>query len=443
MALVLAVLGFVLGQPPEERERPPIARLIATIIIVVGGVYAAHRFAETGLWLPISMGLVLGALAVLAAAYLPHRNNAEGGYLALGVVPVAGLLALGPNDIRWSAVAVIVGCGFAAMSVADERASITAIGASMVAAATVLGRYGGDTPSYMHAGVAIGLGVSLLGVLRQGLLKLGPNLTLWTALGVRLLAVGLAYQIGVVYLGLHDAWISMALAVAAGVAVWAAVPTDEVTEPGRSALAFSLARGYGMSLALLLGAGIHLVLGERRALTTCGPLLGLVMYRLFREAHVDASRALDLGQHYALIGFAIGAALPLFPERWWATKPASGLLQGIGGILWAALWAGTPFLAALLLGPKGVVGLVVGVGFSSLFSATGIAPSLLPMAAAAAAGGLASLTYGWLADLTDLSRDEKLHWVLIGVIPLVMVGFALSILGFRRQKPALVPAAAI
>ena len=179
-----------------------------------------------------------------------------------------------------------------------------------------------------------------------------------------------------------------------------------------------------------------MVLGEKRGLITCGPLFGLVLYRLFREAHVDASRALDLGQHYALMGFAIGAVLPALPERWWATKPSNAILQGVGGLLWTAVWAGAPFLAALLLGPKGVVGFVAGVGFCTLFSVTGPAPSLLPLAAAAAAGGLASLTYGWISDLTDLTRDEKLHYVFVALVPLVVVGLVLSLIGFKKDpKP--------
>ena len=142
-----------------------------------------------------------------------------------------------------------------------------------------------------------------------------------------------------------------------------------------------------------------MVLGEKRGLITCGPLFGLVLYRLFREAHVDASRALDLGQHYALMGFAIGAVLPALPERWWATKPSNAILQGVGGLLWTAVWAGAPFLAALLLGPKGVVGFVAGVGFCTLFSVTGPAPSLLPLAAAAAAPPAAKLNPAAAAKL--------------------------------------------
>ena len=454
LALAIAVIGFILGLPPERQERPPIARGIATFIVLVAGIYAARRFSEAGLNLPLTVGLAVGALATLLAAYLPARRNAESAYFALGVTAVACLVALYPSQIRSSAVALIVGLGFGALTLADERASLTAIAGSMVAAATVLGSYGGSTPSYLHAGLAVGLGVSLLGVLRQGFLKLGPNYGVWISIGVRLLGLGVAYSIGTVYLGLHDAWISMALVIAAGVAVWAALPNEETTEPGRAAvasilwiglgtLAFGLARGYGMSLALLIGAGIHLVLGERRALTTCGPLLGLVLYRMFREAHVDASRALDLGQHYALIGFTIGAALPLFPERWWAAKPASEWLQGVGGVLWTVLWAGTPFMAALLLGPKGVVGLVAGVGFSTLFSITGTAPSLLPLAGAAAVGGLASLTYGWVSDLTNLTRDEKLHWVLVALGPLVLVGLGLALIGFRKGSKELATVAAV
>lgn len=444
VALVLAVLAFLLGEPSEAQERPPLTRGIVAVLVSLAAMYAAHRFSEPAQKFAAAEGVAFGAAVVVLAAYLPPRKGAEALFLALGTLATASLLAFQPHDIRIPGIAEIVGFGFAALALADEKASMTAIGGAVVAAATVMGRYGGEQPSYMHAGVAIGIGAALLGVLSQGLAKIDSNQKLWIPVAVRLLGLGMAYAIGKVYLGLHDAWVCMALALAAGTAVWAAVPSDDTLEPGRSALAciiwiglgtlaFGLARGFGMSLALALAAGIHLVLGEKKALTTCGPLLGLVLYRVFREAHLDASRALDLGQHYALIGFAIGAALPLFPERWWSTKPANDLIQGLGGLLWTAIWAGAPFLAALLLGPKGVVGFVVGAGFSSLFTATAPKPTLLPLAGAAAVGGLSSLAYDWIGDLSDLTRDEKLHWVLIGIIPFFVVGLILALLGFRKD----------
>ena len=445
VALLLAVIGFVLGRPPEAFERPALSRYIAPFLILIFGVLASNKLADAGVRLSVSVGLALGVVMVTVATALPRRKDAESAFMSLGVAGVGLLLWQWPDQIKWAGLAYVAGLGFAAIAAGEEVASLTAVGGSVVALATILGRYSSDTPAYTHTGVAIGLGVCLLGVVRQAAIRFLPNSGVWIAIGVRLLGLGLAYLIGSRYLGLHDAWVSMALAVAAGVAVWAATPSDEVTEPGRAVVAtviwiglgtltFGLARGYGMALALALAAGLHLVLGERRALASCGPLLGLVIYRVFREAHLDAWKALDLGQHYALIGLAIGAALPLLPERWWATKPANPWLQSAGGVLWTVLWVGAPFLAALLLGPKGVVGFVVGVGFSSLFSATGAAPTLLPLAAAAAAGGVATLTYGWLQALTDLTRDEKLHWVLIAVIPLVLVGLILTLIGFK--KPA-------
>jgi hypothetical protein len=451
LALVFAVIGFLLGRPPELSERLPFSRGIATLLVALLGAYAANRFGDAGTKLSNSVGLLVGSILVLLSAYAPKRREAETAYMGLGVTGVALMVCLWPDQIRTSGLALMAGFGFAALTLGDEAASLTAVGGSLIAAATVLGRYGSDEPSYTHAGIAIGLGVCLLGILWQASQRLKAPGKPWTAIVIRILAVGLAFVVGSRYLGLHDAWVSMALGVAAGVAVWAITPAEDVVDPGRSVvatviwiglgtLAFGLARGYGMALALALAGGIHLILGEKRSLTTCGPLLGLVLYRIFREAHLDASRALDLGQHYALIGLAIGAALPLLPERWWATKPDNVALQSLGGFLWTLVWAAAPFLAALLLGPKGVVGFVVGVGFSSLFTVSGLAPSLLPLAAAAAAGSLSSLTFGWLEGLTDLTRDEKLHWVLIAVVPMSLVVLTLAGLGMKREVKAVVTA---
>jgi hypothetical protein len=460
LALVLAVLGFVLGRPPEVPERPPLPRAVAALLALLAGALATYKFvgvatkADAAQSHAIVEALALGVVLAGLAAYLPKRSNAEAAYLALGTAGPAFLLWLSPDLIRLSGLALIAGYGFAALALADEMAILTAVSGSFVTAATVIGRYGSDAPSFMHAPIALGMGLSLLGLMKSGIAKMSAKPSAITNVGVRILALGLAYAIGKRYLGLGEAWISMALALGAGLAVWAAMPNEEIVEAGRGALsaiiwiglgtlAFGLARAYGMALGLLVAGGVHLILGERRALMSMGPLLGLVLYRLFREAHMDASRALDIGQHYALIGLALGAVTPILPERWWFTKPKSEWLQSIGGFLWCLVWAALPVLTALLLGPKGVVGWVVGVGFSTLFTIVSEGASLLPLAAAAGAGGLAALTFGWLTDLTNLARDEKLHWIFYGVGPLALVAIVLAVLGYKKPEKPLQPVGAL
>jgi hypothetical protein len=393
----------------------------------------------------IVAGLFSGVFTVLAGAYLPKKAKPEPGLLALGAVAPSVFLSMPDAGLKTACMAFVVGLGFAALTLGEDVAATTAIGGAIVALATIMGRYGSSASSYTHAGVALACGVSLLGLMATVIERAWPNASKFMPVAVRVLALGLAYALGNRYLGLSSAWLSMALAVAAGVAVYAILPSDEAGEPGRSVLAavlwvalgtlaFGLARGYGMSLALILAAGLPLVLGEKRALTSTGPLVGLVLYRVFREAHVEASRALDLGQHYALIGLLLGALLPLLPERWWATKPSQPSLQSLGGFLWTLVWMAFPPVVAILLGAKGVVGFVAGLGMCAVFSGTLAESTQLPLAVAAGAGGLAILTYGWLDTLSSLSRDDKVQWVLKGAVPLAVAVSLIALIGYRKPS---------
>jgi len=206
---------------------------------------------------------------------------------------------------------------------------------------------------------------------------------------------------------------------------------------GLGTLAFGLERGYGMALGLMGGVTTLLILGNVRALLSLGPLAGLVMYRAFREVHVDATRALDIGQHYALIGMALGALTPMMPVEWLRARISlTGLRMPLASMLWIILLGFIPAIVGLILGPKGVVGFVAGLGFASLLAS--VQGRSLADEGETAAGqsmmhslglgiGLAAATtlaFQFLGDNTMLSRDEKVSLL----VPLTICIIVLSLL---------------
>jgi hypothetical protein len=210
---------------------------------------------------------------------------------------------------------------------------------------------------------------------------------------------------------------------------------------GLATLGFGMRKGYGMSLGLLGGASTLLLLGNVRALLTMGPLAGLVMYRVFREVHVEATRALDIGQHYALIGLALGALMPLMPVEWLRTRMAlTGPRVPSAGVLWMVLLAATPIAAALVLGPKGVVGFVAGLGFASLLEAIRSGPSLQSLSLGLGLASATTFIFQFLGENTTLTRDEKMSMLMplaIGIGVAVLVLLAISPKASLKEAKAL------
>ncbi|HVL38471.1 MAG TPA: hypothetical protein VM328_03675, partial [Fimbriimonadaceae bacterium] len=103
---------------------------------------------------------------------------------------------------------------------------------------------------------------------------------------------------------------------------------------GVATVAFALRRGFGVSMCLLGALSGCLLMSNRRALLSLGPLVALAIYRLFREAYPDARQAFDIGQHYAMIGLLVGVLLPLLPLEWERAYPmARSWIAGAGAWL--------------------------------------------------------------------------------------------------------------
>jgi hypothetical protein len=203
--------------------------------------------------------------------------------------------------------------------------------------------------------------------------------------------------------------------------------------------AFGMEKGLGMAVGLFAAAGILLIIGNRAALLSLGPLAALVIYRLFREAHGDASRSFDIGQHYAMIGVLLGAILPVMAQEWLrgtAQKGGGATLMAAG--IWILLLAAAPIPIAVGLSVKGIVGYLVGLGLASVLEGARGEKSAHSLSLALGLGFAMVLLYDWLSPHLDLARSDKiiaLAWILgVGVVAAFLIALLSSEFG-KRTTP--------
>lgn len=192
---------------------------------------------------------------------------------------------------------------------------------------------------------------------------------------------------------------------------------------GAATIAFAMDQGYGMAAAVLGGAAALILFSDIRGLMTLGVAAAILVYRLFREMFPSEARALDIGQHYTMIGLVIGALLPLLPIEWSKSKTLAGWREGLAGAMWLIMLLGLPIGGAILLGSKGAIGMVVGLSFAGIVEALRGVASLATLSIAAGIGSVTILTYQWLGDWADLEHGAKVRAVwIIAALALVLAG---------------------
>ncbi len=199
-------------------------------------------------------------------------------------------------------------------------------------------------------------------------------------------------------------------------------------------LAFGERQGYGMAVAALGGLAMATALGRTRSLLTMAPLAMLVVYRLFRELHTDASRALDIGQHYALIGIVLGVALLVLAAEWRASRSAGSTSTVWASLLWLPMFLAVPFVSAVVLAAKGFIGVLAGLGFGPFIQALKGAARLDGFSLQLGVGAAMAGGYGWLSDKTDLAREEKIKSMLWVAALLVALAIAVALLSKERAE---------
>lgn len=328
-----------------------------------------------------------------------------------------------------------------------SRAGLVAVIVAFAAGiATMIARIGYSAPANQIGVLTCWIAlVALAG--RWGAEQALAKKSVWPTFGVAVLIFGaLGWVVVSVYFGQSDvANVVIASVVAVLVSAWA-VPVGRsgvvswgiasVIWLGLATFAFSQSFGFGMAVGGLFGVGCALLIGRADLLPAIGVMVGLSYYRLFREHNSEVVQAFDIGQHYALIGFILGVVVlvafadGLLRRRGsWSGRGHIG--AAIVGLIAAIIVVG----ASSFFGPKGAIGLIVGLSVAPMVARLTTAGSSWTVAGSMGLQAAVIVAYRPLTWDIELDREGKLRlliWLGASVIVLVAALWALE----RRKSEA-------
>lgn len=434
LALALAVAALFLPDSRTKGDAVPKGPWIPLGIALVLVAAAATAYVKANGQVSV-MAWAGGLTLVLALAAFRERFATS---MAVGAAAPALLLAFvdAPNlsAARLASIAVL---GVAAVCFRSFAASAAAI----FGGAAIVGSYLGGEHLEHSAGPTVAVIIALVGA-AGGLAGQGLSSALLRgAIG------GVAATVAATYLGIqvvHEFGVVAGVglgAVAGLLTAWLLAPNESadglktavvgIIWLGIATISFGFLKGFGMSLALLGALAVLIPTGNPRAILAVGPLAALSLYRLMREAHSQESRALDIGQHYALLGVALGMLLPLLPAD--ANERQSG---AVGNLLWGLILGASPVILLLLFGGVGANGFIAGTGFAALVYIYRNREDILPLAVGMGLSGATTLLTGSVGEVYGLTRNEKQQVLVFAAGGLAMVGFGLWLVGRRGTKEA-------
>lgn len=427
-ALAVAVLAFLTrdGAKPDEKTRKPEAPvgafmvLAALVVTLILGITLSGKIIPDGVSAGYGMGIGVFAAALAYGIGLMGMQQAAGRSFPIAVAAtIVAFLPMLPGTPAPMAVVFGAAVGAWILSIGKNedpnpwgmRAAVAIAG---IVAANALGsRIDAEVVGY--AGTMFGIVAALIGVINV------PIPAVARGLAIVALFSASGWLIGDKILGIPETFIIVPIASAVALIVSWLLPDEEQPNTLRMALAtviwitagtasFSQRQGFGMAVLFLTAVSTLLLLGNRRALLSMGALGAIVFFRAFREMNTEATRALDIGQHYAMIGLVIGACLPILAQEWLRTvAKRGGFLALVAGLAWVIALLGVPLGAAVIFGPKGVVGYLFGLGLASLAEGIKGERSAHSLSLALGLSGVMTLVYEGLAPHLDMTRDEKVR----------------------------------
>lgn len=450
IALAVAIVSLALSSPSTVRPKKGsyLAPALLLVIALIAGWYWRADYANL---LPGALAFGVGIVLMSTCRLLEgvRSGSAAAPGLAAAIAGFAGWLD--PSYQLTAQLSLIAGLAIGAWSITDNAKRIglpvgTALMASLFIAADLMGKKGLASDAGAITGTMFGLALAvsalLANVANKGENREMESMGAMASLVAIAVLVILGYVVGARLVENQAAWLIFGGSIlAGGVLNWVVRPDGQddtlsflfaaIIWIGIATLAFSYLKGLGIAIAATGAVGTLMIMGNPRALLSTGPLLGLVFYRVLREAHPEATRALDIGQHYAVIGIAVGMVFALLPTEWLAKRSESAMRFGIGRVLWALTVGLIPVAMAVVLGAKGMVGFVAGLGFAALVEGLRNGTNLLPLLMTSGIAALVATSYGWLANLLDMTRETKqtaFYWM-------AGVGAILAILIAMVSKP--------
>ncbi len=400
---------------PEEGQGPRWSGAIVGVVAllaVVGGAMSqdlmAFEFSPAWVAVVLLIGLAgwrptatIGAVG-LVGAIVASESGAVGTqnqtlYLHLALIGVAGLALVAGSSRSAAAMALT---GFAGVSARFFLIPETSENVQMLPGALMLG-------------------VLVLGIVMLLVPKSAEKIQPWIGPGLGLVLAIVVFAIGAALFGRDHMPRTLFLSALAGAATAFAMPRGSQPDPVRVGLAglvwlgiatFAFSNGLtlGMSLALIAGAGAVALTGSEASYAMMAPLFGLTGFRLARNIYPESTRALDLGQHYAVVGvfLAACAVMILVGAASKAQREESPRVTVSTVVGWTLAVLAILF-SVMFLGAKGTTGLIVGIGLAPLLVQLGKADGAAGASLGVGLVGILGMAYPRLAELFETSRAEK------------------------------------
>lgn len=440
------------GSPPKPSWMAIGVGIGAAIVLAIVSVALRSGHQE------LADGLLYSAIGVVFMALLsylePGKTSAFDRIIPLAIA--LGIFVLfdqkGMKSAAPAVLGLVFGAGLSAVwfrfAAGCRWPSDAAWWLAAVGSANLLGAIGVGGKSSL-AGSTIGLVLIVAAVLGIGLGQYWPGkktagsivFAIVAALGLWLVAKKHVFLIDIFWIGLLSIGVALVVAYLLGPDEGEASSSSSgfllssILWVAAATIAFGMLKGYGMAVGLVVGAATLATIGSTRGLLTMGPLFGLTAYRLFREQHTDSSRAFDIGQHYAMVGILIGLLLVLVLFDWGRERMRAGPATATAAVLLGIAGLGGLLASVVLLGPKGTVGLLVGIGLAPAMA--GWKGSRDAGALACAVGLLAAtaFAYGPLDPYLSLEREAKTKLLLwtVGIV-LGLAAMVRALAGPMRQE---------
>ncbi len=407
--------------------------LLLAVLALVGSYLTTGDVREALVFL--AAGAAIGSLLSALASQI---GTSEQGMVLSVFGMVAFIVGTSLDSVAIQTVSRFGGlvCGLAVGSLPSvgsrgNRIGVTLVSVLFVAGALALmSRIGYRQEIRQAAPLLVWAALLSIGVLWGASRAFGDKSKLVGQVVAIAVLAGLSWLVLSKYLGENDVALVSVVAIAATLVTAWAVPVERqsvatwgmaaVIWLGMATFAFSTALGLGMAAAGFLGVACAFVLGRRDLLPPIGILVGLAVYRLFRENNAEVVQAFDIGQHYAMIGFLLGIVVLVATADALVRRRESGRFAYEGalvGLIAAAIVVGS----SAFFGPKGAIGLVVGLAVAPMVAQLTPARPPWTFAAAAVLQCAALVAYRPLAFDTTLDREGKLKlllWLTAGVIVL-------------------------
>jgi hypothetical protein len=445
--LAVGLAGLLIRDKGDEKGVGALGVLFAPAVGVAAAIIGA-QFLSGDLRIALTFlaaGVVVSSLIGIAAA---RFGQSATGALVTGLGVAS--FALG-NDIEAIAVSshvrlggLVIGLGVGCLPfVAAKRGRavvLTTLFVFVAGVAAMISRIGYRAEIADAPVLALWCALLAVAVFWAGGRALGEKVS-WAVPALSVVALaGLGWLALSTYLGEGDLGVcAVSAVVAALVTAWAVKPDmHSVLSWGVAALiwlglatfAFSNGFGLGMGVAAMFGVAALLVTKRADLLPAAWIVVGLSLYRLFREHNGELVQAFDIGQHYAMIGFLVGVVVLV------AAVDALMRHRGPGPRAYVvALMATVVVLGATaFFGTKGAIGIMVGLAIAPMV--VRLVPnathwSVIGSAVLQCAVMVAYRPIAWEMELDQPQKVKLLVWLGAG---LAVLWLAVWLLDRKREE---------